>query len=115
MAMVLQNLKPTGKIPVCRWRLSRESSGVEQYPVSSRSKKGHRQLSHHDLAVSQLFAPCLGKSLHKLRNTEVLQTKAAELQKQLNDLADPQPFLLGDVHVGYAPTLYWVICGNVLG
>ena len=117
---------PTGKIPglVDGDLVLSESEAINEYleeqypnpvmlPGDSKKRAQLRQLSrHHDLAVEPIIRSLFGQVSPQTRNTEVLQTKAAELQRQLNmlaDLADPQPFLLTAemslADVGYAPTL----------
>ena len=117
---------PTGKIPglVDGDLVLSESEAINEYleeqypnpvmlPGDPKKRAQLRQLSrHHDLAVEPIIRSLFGQVSPQTRNTEVLQTKAAELQKQLSmlaDLADPQPFLLTAemslADVGYAPTL----------
>ena len=117
---------PTGKIPglIDGELVLSESEAINEYleecypdpmmlPGDPKKRAQLRQLSrHHDLAVEPIIRSLFGQVSPQTRNTEVLQTKAADLQKQLDmlaDLAGPQPFLLTAemslADVGYAPTL----------
>jgi len=121
-----KQIVPTGKIPglVDDQLVLSESEAINEYleekypnpvmlPGDPAKRALIRQLSrHHDLAVEPIIRSLFGQVAPQTRNTEVLQAKATELQKQLTmlaELAEPQPFLLTSemslADVGYAPTL----------
>jgi glutathione S-transferase len=121
-----QRIVPTGKIPglVDDQLVLSESEAINEYleerclnpimlPGDAKKRAQIRQLSrHHDLAVEPIIRSLFRHVTPQNRNAEVLQTKAADLQRQLKilaKLANPQPFLLTPemslADVGYAPTL----------